>query len=121
MSLLMLAAVVFAEEAVESKKDKRGLLLGDYGSYGSYGGYGGYGGYSGYSGYVDYSAHEPKTIVKTVPVPVHVPKPYPVTVPVDRPYPVKVLTPGTLSAVSRRPPPHPIIRFIANIEELWGL
>lgn len=85
--LLLISAVAFAEEepAPATKKDKRGLLLGDYG-----GGYGGYGSYGSSYGLGDYGHQVSQTIVKTVGVPVHVPQPYPVHVPVDRPYPVKV-------------------------------
>ena len=103
----MIASVALAEVAekakpkeepvaAETKKDKRGLLLGDYGHHDYFG-----------HGHFDYGHHDVHhhapavhhvpvhvpvhhTVVKHVGVPVHVPKPYPVHVPVDRPYPVKV-------------------------------
>lgn len=80
MQLLIVFALVAAtlaeEQAVETKKDKRGI----------YGGYG-YGGY-GYSSYAAPISQAVSVVTKEVPVPV----PHPVAVPVEKhvPVPVKV-------------------------------
>lgn len=72
----LVAATLAEEQAVETKKDKRGI----------YGGYG-YGGY-GYSSYAAPISQAVSVVTKEVPVPV----PHPVAVPVEKhvPVPVKV-------------------------------